>query len=407
VSGPRSTDGDSRAPGVGTGAGLDPRLGGEPGTDTHDRAAASAAAAGNPTRAPGAAAGGSSRMIARGVAAAGRDRVGIGAWAVAALLLALMLAIGPRGADDGAGGAWILATATTGGTFYPVGVAMATLSKQVLAPETGVSLAAISSAGSEENLKLLRSREAHFAILQGIHVAWAWTGEGRMAGEPPFEELRAVAVLWPNVEHLVVRRSLAPTGTVDDLAGMAGQRFAIGARYSGAEGSARHLFEGLGLDPDQLFDLAYLGYEASADALQNGIVAGMNTPAGAPVGAVTRAMAADGGLVILGFTEEQRRRANGQYGDLWQPHRLPAGTYPNQPEPVDTVAQPNVLVAHADVPEEHVYLITRMLFEHIGFLHLAHAAARQMTPESAYADLPVPYHPGALRYFRERGLTEE
>ncbi len=80
---------------------------------------------------------------------------------------------------------YILATATTGGTFYPVGVAIATLTKQVLAEPHGVALAAISSAGSQENLRLMRSGEAQFAILQGLYGAWAWNGSGRLSDEQP------------------------------------------------------------------------------------------------------------------------------------------------------------------------------------------------------------------------------
>jgi uncharacterized protein len=328
-------------------------------------------------------------------------------WLLTGLLLIAVIVAGPRDRDGANAGHYIFATATTGGTFYPVGVAIATMSKQLLANEHGVSLAAISSAGSEENLRMLRNGEAQFAILQGLFGAWAAQGEGRLAGQPPFDDLRVVALLWPNVEHFLARRPLAATGTIDDLADMAGQRFSIGARYSGAEGSARHLLGGLGLDPDAHFDLAFLGYEASANALQDGVIAAMNTPGGAPVGAVTRAMAVDDGLVILSFTEEQRRRAAGDYVNLWLPYTIAAGTYPNQSEDVVTVAQPNILVTLASVPDEHVYQITRMLFEHIGFLHATHAATRTLTLDSAWAELPLTWHEGALRFYRELGVIAQ
>ncbi len=329
-------------------------------------------------------------------------------WLLFGLLLVAVIVTGPRSPDSTNGqGLYIFATATTGGTFYPVGVAMATMSKQLLADEHGVSLAAISSAGSEENLRMLRNGEAQFAILQGLFGAWAAHGEGRLAGQPPFDELRVVALLWPNVEHFVARRALAATGTIDDLADMAGQRFSIGARYSGSEGSARHLLHGLGIDPDSHFDLAFLGYEASANALQDGVIAAMNTPGGAPVGAVTRALAVNDDLVILAFTERQRRRAAGDYDNLWQPYTIAAGTYPNQPEDVVTIAQPNILVTLDSVPEEHVYRITRMLFEHLGFLHATHAATRRLTLDSAYAELPLTWHEGALRFYRERGVPAQ
>ncbi len=76
---------------------------------------------------------------------------------------------------------YILATASTGGTYYPVGVALATLTKVKLTPSYHFSLSAISSAGSGENVKLMNDNEAQFAILQGLYGAWAWAGEGPYA----------------------------------------------------------------------------------------------------------------------------------------------------------------------------------------------------------------------------------
>jgi TRAP transporter TAXI family solute receptor len=80
---------------------------------------------------------------------------------------------------------YILSTATTGGTYYPVGVALATLVKVKLEPKAKISLAAISSAGSGENVKLLRENQAQFAILQGLYGAWAWAGEGQVKPDGP------------------------------------------------------------------------------------------------------------------------------------------------------------------------------------------------------------------------------
>ncbi len=300
---------------------------------------------------------------------------------------------------------YILATATTGGTFYPVGVAIATLTKQVLEEEHGVALAAISSAGSEENLRLMRSGEARFAILQGLYGAWAWRGEGRLSGQEPFAELRSVTALWPNVEHFLIRAALAETGTVADLERLSGRRFSIGARFSGTEGSNRHILDAIGIDPDEDLNLVYQGYGASADAFQNQLIDGMNTPAGVPVGAVTRAMAAArGNAVLLSFSEAQRDAVNRGYPGLWQFFEIEAGTYPNQNEPVRTIAQANLLAVTADVPDEHVYRLLVTLYDNLGFLHAFHAATRAMRLESALDGLPVPLHPGAVRFYRDQGM---
>ena len=307
---------------------------------------------------------------------------------------------------DAASRVYLLATATTGGTFYPVGVALATLTRQQLEPEHGLALAAISSAGSEENLRLMRTGEAPFAILQGLYGARAWSGDGLLNDQAAMGELRSVTALWPNVEHFLIRRSFVETGDLSDLHQLAGRRFSIGAAYSGTEGSNRHILESLGFDPDDNFSLVFQGYGASADAFQNQMIDGMNTPAGVPVGAVTRAMAAGrGDAVLLSATDEQLAAINRRYPDLWRFHDLPADSYPHQPQAIRTIAQANLLAVTADVPEEHVYRVLEVLYEHLGFLQAFHAATRSMSLDNALDGLPAPLHPGAYRFFSERGLV--
>ena len=164
---------------------------------------------------------------------------------------------------------YILATATTGGTYYPVGVALATLTKVKLQPKEKISMSAITSAGSGENVKLLRENQVQFAILQGLYGAWAWTGTGKVSADGPQRNLRSVSMLWQNVEHFVVRTDHAKTGTATDLTNLQGQKFSIGKRNSGTEGSGRTILTGLGIDTDKTFDVVYMGYNPSADALQH------------------------------------------------------------------------------------------------------------------------------------------
>jgi len=122
---------------------------------------------------------------------------------------------------------YILTTATSGGTYYPVGVALATITKSQLHQTQGISLSAISSAGSMENIKLLRDNQAQFALLQGIFAAWAWNGGGPIKN--PQIHLRSIAALWNNVEHFVLLNDLVVNGTVMDLDTLDGQRFVIEA----------------------------------------------------------------------------------------------------------------------------------------------------------------------------------
>lgn len=301
--------------------------------------------------------------------------------------------------DDG--GKYIMGTATTGGTFYPVGVALSTLVKVKLEPRTGISLSAISSAGSGENLKLMDENQAQFSILQGIFAAYAWTGNGPLP--KAYKNLRSVSMLWQNVEHFVVDNEKVESGTIEDMNNLYDDTFSIGARNSGTEGSGRYILTQLGFELDKM-NLANLGYGPSADALQNGTIEGMNTPAGVPVSAVTRAYANMGNeITTLNFTEEQLMQINSEF-DLWSLYDIPADTYPNQSEVIHTIAQPNILAVNANVPDDDVYAITKTMYENLPFLNNIHPATKVMALEKAIAGLPMPLHSGAAQYFEEQGI---
>ncbi|WP_136248989.1 TAXI family TRAP transporter solute-binding subunit [Halomonas borealis] len=315
---------------------------------------------------------------------------------------ALGLGASAASAQSEAGdGQYIMGTATTGGTFYPVGVALSTLVRVKLEPTHDLSVSAISSAGSAENLRLMDTDEAQFGIIQALYGAWAWNGNGPVP--KAYKDIRSVSMLWQNVEHFVVRNDLVDTGTIDDLTGLYDQGFSIGARNSGTEGSGRQILAGLDIDPERM-DLAYLGYSASAGAMQNGNIDGMNIPAGAPASAVTRAFANMGDdISVLEVNEDQLARINQEY-PVWSPYEIDAETYPGQDEVIHTIAQPNILVVNADVPDEDVYQITKAMYENLPFLNNIHPATKAMALEKALDGLPVPLHPGAARFFEEQGL---
>lgn len=319
-------------------------------------------------------------------------------------MLPLLLATGcgPRVDPDKS---FLIATATTGGTFYPVGVAIATLATRELGPQHGYHFNAITSSGSAENVSLLLGNEVDLALIQSLFGTMAWHGTGLYEGRP-IRSLRALSLLWENVEQVVVLRRHAPTGTVDDLAGMHGQRLSIGDRWSGVEVSARTLLAALGHDAYRDFRIANLGFGPSSEALQNRRIAGMFIAGGIPTGAVTQAFATIGGdqLALLGFAPGHVERIRAQH-PAWTPYTIPAGTYPGQTEAVTTLAQPNLLVARAGLADEAVYLLLRTIYARLDFLHAAHRATREMSLERAIDGLPLPLHAGAVRFYREQGMT--
>jgi uncharacterized protein len=300
---------------------------------------------------------------------------------------------------------YLLATASTGGTYYPVGVALSTLTKVKLQPTHNISMSAISSAGSGENIKLLRDNEVQFAILQGLYGYYAWNGKGPLAQDGPQKNLRSISMLWQNVEHFTIQTAKAKTGTIADMVALKGERMSLGKKNSGTIGSNEVILGNLGVNIDKDYDLVYVGYGPSADALQNGQIAGMSTPAGVPASAVTRALAAMGDkATLLGFTVEQAKTADGGLG-LWTPYRIPASAYPGLKKDVMTIAQPNFLAVRADIDDEAVYLITKTIYENLPFLNAIHKATTAMSTDKALAGLPMPLHPGAARYYREIGMA--
>ncbi len=300
---------------------------------------------------------------------------------------------------------YLMATASTGGTYYPVGVALSTLIKVKLQPKQKIGMSAINSAGSGENIKLLRENEVQFAILQGLYGAYAWNGTGPIASEGPQKNLRSVTMLWQNVEHYAILKKFAKTGTASDLLGVKGQSMSMGKKNSGTLGSNEVILGNLGVDINTDYSLIYVGYGPSADALQNGQIAGFGIPAGVPASAVTKAAANLGDdMVLLDFTDEQLAQADGGLG-LWTRYVIPAETYPGQTKAINTIAQPNFLGVRADVDEDAVYQITKTIYENLPFLNAIHGATKAMAVEKAIAGLPMPLHPGAAKYYQEVGIT--
>jgi len=321
---------------------------------------------------------------------------------VAAVALVCSSVANARAADERS---YLMATATTGGTYYPVGVALSTLIKVKLQPTQKIGMSAISSAGSGENIKLLRDNEVQFAIVQGLYGAYAWNGTGPIKADGPQKNLRSITMLWQNVEHFAINKKFAKTGTMADMVAMKGETISLGAKNSGTLGSNTVLLQNLGVpDVESYYNLIYVGYGPSADAMQNGQAAGMSIPAGVPAGAITKAMANMGGeIAVLDFTDDELTKADGGM-ELWTRYVIPAGTYPGQEKDINTIAQPNFLAARADVDEDAVYQITKTVYENLPFLNAIHGATKAMAIEKAIAGLPMPLHPGAVKYYQEVGI---
>lgn len=298
---------------------------------------------------------------------------------------------------------YVIATASTGGTYYPVGVGIATIASLKLAKKHKTTFSAITSAGSGENVDMLQKGEVNFAILQGLFGSMAWQGKAKYEGAPK-KNLRSISMLWQNVEQFTIRKDYAKTGNIMDLKNLYGEKFSIGGRSSGSRVSAETIMNSLAIDFNKM-NIQYLGYTPSSTALQDGKVDGMNTPSGPPTSAVTNAFASIGNdkIKVLDFDKKNLDAINANY-PVWTPFTIKSGTYPGQDKDINTIAQPNLLVVTKDTPTETVYLLTKTIYENLPFLNTVHKATKAMSIQKAIAGLPMPLHPGAAKFYKEQGI---
>lgn len=172
-----------------------------------------------------------------------------------------------------------IATATKGGTFYPVGVALAELWSMKLKNHwlNPVKFTAVTSAGSKENITLLKENKADMAILQGLSGSLAWDKTG-LYRKKAYRDFRAISNLWPNVEHFVLAKSKVKTGTIADIKGT---RFSIGQPDSGTEESTLIIMNAFGMDRHSIIP-SQLGYEEAVAAIKKGELDGASLVGGNP-----------------------------------------------------------------------------------------------------------------------------
>lgn len=299
---------------------------------------------------------------------------------------------------------YIITTASTGGTFYPVGVGLSKLLTLKLGNTSDTNFSAIASDGSLNNIRLLEKKEAHFAMIQGLFGLMAWNGS-QMYQNNPQKNLRSISMLWPNVEHFIVNKEFASTGTIYDLKNLYNQNFSIAENDSGSKYSGEILMDTLGVDYQKM-NLHYLGYNQSAVALKQGKIKGMNTPASPPVSAVSAVFSSMGPLkmALLEFSDDDLKKIQKVY-PIWKRYVIKAHTYPRQVKDINTIAQPNLLITDVDTPEDIVYFLTKTLYENLSFFNSVNKGTVFLSLQNAIDGLTIPLHKGALRYYQEMGLV--
>ncbi len=286
-------------------------------------------------------------------------------------------------------------TGNTSGVYYPLGVALSQVFRTAI-PESNISVQ--STAASAENMRLLEAERGELAFALGDVLVDAWEGNVDAGFTAPLRKLRTVAGIYPNYIQIVAS---ADAG-VETLADLRGKRISVGAPGSGTELNARAIMAAAGLSYDDFSKVEYLSFSESVELIKNRQLDITLQSAGLGVASL-RDLAASVPIVVIPIPADVVANVGRA---VYQAGTIPAGTYDGQRDAVETATIRNVLVTHDNVPEDVVYRMTKALFEHLGELAAAHAAAEQISAEDAVLDLDVPLHPGAAAYYREAGLLE-
>ncbi len=289
-----------------------------------------------------------------------------------------------------------IATGGTGGVYYPYGGGLAEIISKYI---DGYTAVAEVTGASVENVGLISRGDSDIALALADTVYQAYSGTGRFDGSGTLRQLpnlRALGSIYPNAVQLV---TLADSG-ISSLSDLKGKRVSVGAPGSGTELSAQALLEANGISYDD-FSVQRLNFNETANALRDGQIDAGFWSVGPPTSSILD-LATTRNIVIISLSDEEVSKGLSA-SPVFASYTMPAGTYPGQDEPVQTIGTPNVLVVSEEMDEELAYNIVKNLFENVGELRAIHPAANNTTVEFSLGATPIPLHPGALRYYQETG----
>lgn len=283
-------------------------------------------------------------------------------------------------------------TGGTSGVYYPLGNALSTIYGEAI---PGAKPTVQSTKASVENLNLLQAGRGEVAFSLGDSVVFAWNGDAEMGFKAKADKLRAIATLYPNYIQVVAAKGAG----IRSLADLKGKRVSVGAPKSGTEVNARTVFAAAGLTYDDM-QVQYLPFGESVELMKNRQLDATLQSAGLGVASI-RDLANSIDIVIVAIPLDVVARIN---DPAYISGEIPAGTYQGQDAPVVTAAVNNILVTRSDLPDELVHRMTKAMFEHLADMVAAHSAAKVISLDTAAQGLPIPLHPGAQRFYKEKGI---
>lgn len=309
---------------------------------------------------------------------------------VAALLAGLLLSLGAAAQNIS------VATGGTGGVYYPMGGGLAAvLSKNV----PGMQATAEVTGGSVDNLKLIASGKPYVGFAMSDAAQDAFNGvdkfkSGKVA-------VRTLAVLYPNRMHVV---SVEGRG-VNRIADLKGKRVSTGSPGSATEVMAFRVIEAAGLDKDKDMKRERLSVAESVNAIKDGKIDAFFWVGGLPTAAVTDLANTPGVKIKMVDHAETVAAMNKKYGNLYVEDTIPKSMYHGMDKDNHQATVMNILVANASMDDKTAYNIVKAIFDKRADLIAAHKESENIKLENQKASAtPIPFHPGALKYFAEKGV---
>jgi uncharacterized protein len=289
-----------------------------------------------------------------------------------------------------------IATGGTGGVYYPMGGGMANLLSKYV---PGMQATAEVTGGSVDNLKLIASGKPYVAFTMADAGQDAYRGEDKFkGGKIP---LKTLMILYPNRMHVV---TIEGTG-INTMADLKGKRVSTGSPGSATEVMGFRVIEAAGLDKDKDMKRERLGVAESVNAIKDRKIDAFFWVGGLPTAAVTDLANTPGIKIRMIDHADTVAAMNKKYGQLYVEDVIPKATYRGMDADNRQATVWNILVSHENMSDQVAYNIVKTLFDRRDDLIAVHKEAENIKLDSQKAAAsPIPFHPGAIKYFAERGI---
>ena len=288
-----------------------------------------------------------------------------------------------------------IGTGGTGGVYYPLGGGLAALISKHL---PGVEATAEVTTASVDNMKLLHANRVALVFTLPDTALDAY--QGKMKGLGDKVAVRALSSIYTNYMQIV---AIDGSG-IKTVADLKGKRVSTGAPGSGTEVKGLRVLEAYGLTPKDFKSQDRLGAAESAGALKDRKLDAFFWDGGIPTAAVLDLGATPGLKIHLVPHADAVPKMVSKYGPLYFAATIPKGTYGGMDADVQVAAVTNLLVAHERMDENLAYQITKVFHERTADLVAVHSAAKEISLKNAMVGSPIPFHPGALRFYKEKGI---